>query len=179
MNNAVEMTDKIRDTMTAHDRCSVIKVMGRRCGNLAIGVGIATGATGILIPEVKFDFEKDVIDRIELTKSTGKEHFIFIASEGTEGIDNLHKRIEERTGIKSIECVLGYVQRGGSPSVKDRIIGSEMGEFAARLLRDGIKNSKMIIYKNSKVDELDLEAGLAVKGEFVKDLYNLSYVIST
>ena len=119
MNNAVEMSDKIRDTMTAHDRCSVIKVMGRRCGNLAIGVGIATGATGILIPEVKFDFEKDVIDRIELTKSTGKEHFIFIASEGTEGIDNLHKRIEERTGIKSIEsCRTGICSARWKPKCK-------------------------------------------------------------
>lgn len=178
MNTAVEMVDKIRDTMTSHDRCSVIKVMGRECGNLAVGVGIATGATGIIIPEIKFDFEKDVIERIEFTKSTGKKHFIFIAAEGAEGVDNLHKRIEECTGINSIECVLGYVQRGGSPCAKDRITGSEMGESAARILKDNHKDSKMIIYKNGAVEDIDLKTGIEIKSKFDNKLYNLSYIIS-
>lgn len=134
MNTAMEMVDKIRDTAQSHDRCSVVEVMGRRCGDIALETGIACGATSILVPEVPYEIEKDVISRIYEQKSTGKKHFIIVVAEGVGGVDDLAKYIEKRTGIETRATILGHVQRGGSPTLRDRLIATAMGVEAVELL---------------------------------------------
>ncbi|MBP9988443.1 MAG: 6-phosphofructokinase, partial [Ruminococcus sp.] len=129
MNTIMEMVDRVRDTSASHDRCSVIEVMGRRAGYLALNAGIAVGATAILIPEVEFDLKRDVFDRIRRTQRTGKKHFLVIVAEGipADGIisvDDLAKAIEEETGVESRAMVLAHVQRGGTPTVRDRVVAS-------------------------------------------------------
>ena len=114
MNTIVEMVDKLRDTSQSHDRCSVVEVMGRRAGWLALNAGIAVGATSILVPEVPYDFQKDIVDRMQATARTGKHHFIIIVAEGVGHVQELAEKIEEVTGVEARATVLGHVQRGGS-----------------------------------------------------------------
>ena len=124
MNTAMEMIDRIRDTTESHDRCSVVEVMGRRCGDIALNTGIAVGAIATLVPEVKYDFEKDVIERIRYAQKTGKRHFIVVVAEGVGHSEDICKRIQEETGIESRATILGHVQRGGSPTLRDRVVAS-------------------------------------------------------
>ncbi len=120
MNTAVEMVDKLRDTTQSHDRCSVVEVMGRHAGHIALQTGIAVGATAIITPENKTTVE-EVIERIKATQKTGKKHFIIVVAEGVGGVEEMAKEIEKATGIESRGTILGHVQRGGSPSVRDRV----------------------------------------------------------
>ncbi|MEG1846156.1 MAG: ATP-dependent 6-phosphofructokinase, partial [Oscillospiraceae bacterium] len=122
MNTVMEMVDRLRDTSESHDRCSVVEVMGRKAGYLALNAGIAVGATTILIPEVEFDFQKEVIERMQRTQKAGKRHFIIIVAEGVGRVAEMAKQIEEATGVESRATVLGHVQRGGSPTVRDRVV---------------------------------------------------------
>lgn len=115
MNTAMEMVDRLRDTTESHDRCSVVEVMGRRCGDIALNTGIAVGAMAILVPEIPFDFDKDIIERMKYTQKAGKKHFIIVVAEGVGGVEDLALEIEKRTGIESRATILGHVQRGGSP----------------------------------------------------------------
>ena len=140
MNTVLEMVDRLRDTTESHDRCSVVEVMGRRAGYIALNAGIASGATAILIPEVEYDFQRDVIDRMIRTQKTGKKHFIIVVAEGVGGVDEMVKRITEETGVESRATILGHVQRGGSPTVRDRVAASHMGSRAVRLLSEGKGN---------------------------------------
>ena len=130
MNTAMEMVDRLRDTSQSHDRCSVVEVMGRRCGDIALNTGIAVGATSILVPEIPYDLQRDVIDRMRFTQKTGKKHFIIIVAEGVGGVEELAKEIQKQTGVESRATVLGHVQRGGSPTLRDRVVASEMGNRA-------------------------------------------------
>lgn len=159
MNTAVEMIDKLRDTTQSHDRCSVVEVMGRRAGFLAINVGIATGALVTLIPEEPWDLQKDVIDRMTTTRGTGKKHFIILVAEGVGHVQELAKTIEEKTGIESRATVLGHVQRGGSPTLRDRVVASEMGFRAIELLENGIYN-RVIGLKGERLVDYDIEDAL-------------------
>lgn len=177
MNTAVEMVDRLRDTMESHDRCSVVEVMGRRCGDLALQTGIAVGATSILVPEVPFDFQKDIVDRMTLTQKTGKKHFIIIVAEGVGGVDKLAKDIEEATGIETRATILGHVQRGGSPTLRDRVVGSQMGAMAAKLLYEG-KSNRVIVMRGGKIVDLDITEALDMKRVFDKDLYDVALRIS-
>ncbi|MBR5202501.1 MAG: 6-phosphofructokinase, partial [Clostridia bacterium] len=121
MNTVLEMVDRLRDTSESHDRCTVVEVMGRRAGYIALNAGIACGATSILIPEVEYDFQRDVIERMKRTQKTGKRHFIIIVAEGIGGVEEMAKRIEAETGVETRATVLGHVQRGGHPTVRDRV----------------------------------------------------------
>ena len=177
MNTAVEMVDRLRDTMESHDRCSVVEVMGRRCGDLALQTGIAVGATSILVPEVPYDFQKDIIDRMMFTQKTGKKHFIIIVAEGVGGVDKLAKDIESATGIETRATVLGHVQRGGSPSLRDRVVGSQMGAVAAKLLYDG-KSNRVVVMRGGKIVDLDITEALNMKRVFDKELYDIALRIS-
>ncbi len=177
MNTAVEMVDRLRDTMESHDRCSVVEVMGRRCGDLALETGIAVGATSILVPEVPYDFQKDIVDRMTLTQKTGKKHFIIIVAEGVGGVEKLAKDIEEATGIETRATILGHVQRGGSPTLRDRVVGSRMGALAAKLLYDG-KSNRVIVMRGGKIVDLDITEALNMKRVFDKDLYDVALRIS-
>ncbi len=177
VNTAVEMVDRLRDTMESHDRCSVVQVMGRRCGDIALHTGIAVGATSILVPEVPYDFQKDIVDRMNFTQKTGKRHFIIVVAEGVGGVDKLAKDIEEATGIETRATVLGHVQRGGSPTQRDRVIGSRMGAVAAKLLYEGKKN-RVIVIRNGKIVDLDITEALSMKRVFDKELYDIALRIS-
>ena len=177
MNTAMEMVDKIRDTAQSHDRCSVVEVMGRRCGDIALQTGIAVGATAILVPEVPFDFEKDVIAKMLETQKTGKKHFIIIVAEGVGGVEDLAKRIEERTGIESRATVLGHVQRGGSPTLRDRVVASSMGYRAVELLENNIGN-RVVALQNGKIVDFDINEALEMKKTIDKELYEMALGIS-
>ena len=135
VNTAKEAVDKIRDTATSHERCNIIKVMGRSSGNIALNVGIATGAEAILIPEREIDFTRDILGPINAGKKRNKKHYIIILAEGVQDSDGLEKQIESETGIETRTTILGYVQRGGSPTVVDRVYASQMGSYAVELLK--------------------------------------------
>ena len=177
MNTVMENVDRLRDTSESHDRCSVVEVMGRRAGYIALNSGIACGATTILIPEVEFDFEKDVIDRMRRTQKTGKRHFIIIVAEGIGGVNEMAKRIQEETGVESRATILGHVQRGGSPTVRDRVVGSTMGCKAVELLKQGIGN-RVIALKNSELVDYDIFEALNMTKTIDLDLYKLAHEIS-
>ena len=180
MNTAMEMIDKIRDTAQSHERCSVIEVMGRNAGYIAMNTGIAVGATDILIPEETPDVEK-TIKRIENARSTGKKHFIIVVAEGvdkaTGGVEAISKKIQEATGIESRATILGHVQRGGSPTARDRILASRMGYRAVQLLKEGIGNRVVAISKEEIVD-YDIVEALGMKKSVDLELYKMAMDIS-
>ncbi len=177
MNTAVQMVDRLRDTTESHDRCSVVEVMGRRCGDLALQTGIAVGATTILVPEVPYDFDRDVIQRMQFTQKTGKKHFIIVVAEGVGGVDVLAKEIQKQTGIESRATVLGHVQRGGSPTLRDRVVASEMGAKAVSLLCEG-KSNRVLVVRGGLVTNLDITEALQMKRPFNKELYDIALKIS-
>ena len=173
MNTAMEMVDKIRDTAQSHDRCSLVEVMGRRCGDIALQTGIACGATSILVPEREYDIERDVIAKIYEQKDTGKKHFIIVVAEGVGGVEDLAKYIEKRTGIESRATILGHVQRGGSPTVRDRVMATAMGVEAIDLLEQGIGN-RVIAYRDGKIVNYDITEALEMKKQFNNHLYEVA-----
>ena len=176
LNTAVEMIDRLRDTMQSHDRCSVVEVMGRHAGHLAMNVGLATGATYILVPEETYSIEK-IVAKINRAKESGKHHFILVVAEGVEGKETLAKEIEARTGIETKRTVLGHVQRGGNPTARDRILASEMGYEAVQLLSRGIGN-RVICYKNNGIIDMDIFAALAMTKTIDRERYKISGSIS-
>lgn len=177
LNTIMDMVDRIRDTTASHDRCSVIEVMGRRAGYLALNAGLACGATSILIPEVEYDFNRDVIERIRRTQRTGKMHFVIVVAEGIGGVEELAKRIQAETGVESRATILGHVQRGGSPSVKDRVMGSRMGYYAVQLLLEGIGN-RVVATKKDDIVDYDIFEALNMKKSIDLELYKIAHEIS-
>lgn len=178
INTAMEAVDKIRDTADSHSRCNVVKVMGRNSGNIALNVGIASGAEAILIPEQEFDFERDVLTPIENGEKRGKKHFIIIVAEGVKiDVYELEKRIQGETNIETRTTILGYFQRGGAPSTLDRVRASEMGCKAVQLLKEGVGN-RVIGIKNNKVFDMDIFEALEMKGSTREDLIELSQILS-
>lgn len=177
LNTIVQMVDRIRDTSESHDRCTVVEVMGRGAGYLALEAGIAVGATSIIVPEVKYDIERDVIARIREFQKTGKKHFIVIVAEGVGGTAEIAKKIEAETGVESRATILGHVQRGGSPTARDRIMASQMGSRAVDLLTQGIGN-RVVGIRNNKIVDFDIfEALKMTKTIDMKD-YELAHEIS-
>lgn len=162
MNTAMEAIDKLRDTASSHERCSVIEVMGRSAGYIALNVGIATGAEVILIPEVPFDFDRDVLRVILDGRNKGKRHYIVIVAEGAGDATDIATRIEKQTGIESRPTILGHLQRGGSPTLRDRTTASLMGVRAIDCLLNK-KYNRIIVEKEGKITDIDLEEGLAMK----------------
>ena len=177
MNTAMEMVDKLRDTSQSHERCSVVEVMGRRAGYLALQTGVACGAVSILVPEVEFDLDKDVIQRIKTIKETGKKHFVVVVAEGVGGVEDIADRIEQATGIESRATILGHVQRGGNPTVRDRVMASQFGYHAVELLSQGIGN-RVVTYVSNKIGDEDIYEALAMKKEFDMDEYKMATAIS-
>lgn len=177
MNTAMEMVDKIRDTAQSHEKCSVVEVMGRRCGDIALRTGIAVGATAILIPEKPWDLENDIIKRIEYTQKIGKRHFIVIVAEGTGKAHEISEKIREKTKIDARWTVLGHVQRGGSPTLRDRVIGSNMGCHAVDLILRNQKNRTIALACNKIVD-YSIDDSLKFKKIFDEDLYENALKIS-
>lgn len=177
LNTIVQMVDRIRDTSESHDRCTVVEVMGRGAGYLALEAGIAVGATSIIVPEVEYDIERNVIARIREFQKTGKKHFIVIVAEGVGGTAEIAKKIEAETGVESRATILGHVQRGGSPTARDRIMASQMGSRAVDLLTQGIGN-RVVGIKDNKIVDFDIfEALKMTKTIDMKD-YELAHEIS-
>ena len=164
MNTAMEMVDRLRDTAQSHERCSVVEVMGRHAGYIALQTGIAVGATAIMVPEVENNLD-DVIKKIKASQKTGKKHFIIVVAEGVGGVEEMSKTIEEATGIETRATVLGHVQRGGRPTVRDRVIATQLGNKAVHLLHDGIGN-RVVSYRGGKIEDYDIFEALQMKKEF-------------
>ena len=176
MNTVMEMVDKLRDTSHSHERCAVVEVMGRNAGHIALNTGIACGATYVLVPEVSYDLD-DMIAKIKKSRDSGKEQFIIIVAEGVGGTEEIAKKIQAQTGIESRATILGHVQRGGSPTVRDRVVASEMGYYAVELLEKGIGN-RVVGMKDGKVYDVDIQEALSMKKPFDERLYKIANDIS-
>ncbi len=176
INCVVDMVDRIRDTMRSHERCSVVEVMGRHAGYVALHAGIATGATFVMVPEVPSSVV-DVIKKIEEGRKLGKSNFIVIVAEGVGNAEEMSRYIQETTGIVTRATILGHVQRGGSPTSRDRVLASQYGNFAVELLAAG-KSNRVVGMRKDKLVDYDLHEALAMKKEFPMDLYNMSDIIS-
>lgn len=177
LNTIMDMVDRIRDTVESHGRCMVVEVMGNKCGDLTLNAGIAVGATAIVIPEMNYDVEKHVIDRIRRTQQTDKKHFIIMVAEGIGGVAELAAKIQEECGVETRSIVLGHVQRGGSPSARDRVMASVMGYEAVQLLKQGIGN-RVVVMKDDKIVNFDIYEALNMKKPVDATLYNIAHEIS-
>ena len=176
MNTVIDMVDKLRDTTQSHDRCSVVEVMGRNAGYIALNAGIAVGATYIITKEEPYTMN-DVIQKILKAKENGKQHFIIVVSEGIGNSEQIAKEIEQETGIESRATVLGHVQRGGSPTLRDRVAASQLGHHAVELLEKGIGN-RVVGFKDNKVVDYDIQEALKMKKQFEHKLYEIADEIS-
>lgn len=177
INTAMEAIDKVRDTSSSHERCSIIEVMGRHAGYIALWCGIANGAEDILLPE-KYDFnEQAIINNIIEKRKIGKKHHIIINAEGIGHSNSMSKRIEAATGIETRATILGHMQRGGSPSCKDRYYASIMGSFAVDLLLEG-KSKRVVAYKNGEFVDYDIQDALNMKKEIPEYSYGVARLLS-
>lgn len=176
MNTVMELVDKLRDTSHSHERCAVVEVMGRNAGHIALNTGIACGANAILVPEIPYSID-DVIAKIKKSRASGKEQFIVVVAEGVGGTEEIAKKIQAETGIESRATILGHVQRGGSPTVRDRVAASEMGYYAVELLEKGIGN-RVVGMKDGKVYDVDIQEALSMKKPFDERLYKIANEIS-
>ena len=177
INTAMEAIDKVRDTSSSHERCSIIEVMGRNAGYIALWCGIADGAEDILLPE-KYDYnEQAIIDNIIQKKKMGKKHYIIVNAEGVGDSMEMAKRIEAATGIETRATILGHIQRGGSPTCKDRYYASIMGAYAVDLLIEG-KSNRVVGYKHGEFVDYDIEEALAMKKSIPEYSYEISRLLS-
>ncbi len=171
-NTAVECIDRLRDTMQSHERCSVVEVMGREAGYLALYVGISVGATAVLIPERPVDFENDVADNIRRARLAGATHYMVVVAEGAGSAYDIAARIHDDLGIEPRVTVLGHIQRGGSPSARDRETASRMGyEAAMSLIQD--RGNRIVAMRDGSIVNLDMEEALAMKKTFPMDRYDI------
>ena len=169
-NTAVECIDKLRDTMQSHERCSVVEVMGRHAGYLALYVGIAIGAAAVLIPERPVDFEHDVVEKIRRARLAGTTHYMVVVAEGAGSAFEIANRIHEEMGIDPRVTVLGHIQRGGAPSARDRETASRMGYEAVLSLVEG-RGNRIIATQDGRIVDLDMEAALAMTKKFEMGRY--------
>ena len=177
VNTAVETIDRVRDTSTSHERCSIIEVMGRHAGHIALWCGIANGAEEILIAE-RYDYDEvKIIKRINRRRETGKKHYIIINAEGIGESENMAKRIEATTGMETRATIIGHAQRGGTPTARDRVYGSVMGARAVDLLLAGASN-RVVAYKDSQFVDFDIEEALAMTKDIDQYMYELSRRLS-
>ncbi len=177
LNTVIEAIDKIRDTTESHERCSVIEVMGRDAGYIAINAAIACGADVVLIPEAEWDLERDVIQPIVDGKARGKGHSIVIVAEGIGGVIDLAKQIEEKTGYESRATILGHVQRGGNPTVRDRVTASRLGSRAVEILLEG-RSNRIVCEQHGEIVDIDIEEGLSMKKSLSQDMIELAKKLS-
>ena len=161
-NTAIECIDKLRDTMQSHERCSVVEVMGRNAGYLAMYVGLAVGATAVLVPEEAIDFERDVIEKIRRARLNGFTHYMIVVAEGAGSAAEIAVRIKNAIDLDPRVTVLGHVQRGGSPTGRDRVNATKMGYMAVELLLQG-KTNRVVCTKNGSFTDVDIEEGLCMQ----------------
>ena len=171
-NTAIECIDKLRDTMQSHERCSVVEVMGRHAGYLALYVGIAVGATAVLIPERDVDFQEDVVEKIRRARLAGSTHYMVVVAEGAGSAFDIGKRIHDEVGIDPRVTVLGHIQRGGSPTARDRETASRMGYEAVLTLLSN-RGNRIIATRDGHIVDLDMEEALAMTKQFQMDRYQV------
>ena len=176
MNTAMEAIDKIRDTATSHERCNLIEVMGRSAGYIAMNVAIASGAEALIIPEKKFDVD-EIIRGILDAKNRGKKHHIIIVAEGVGRSVEMAELIEEKTGVETRATILGYMQRGGAPSLRDRLMASRMGYHAIELVNKDIEN-RVVVVKNGAVTDVEIEKALGMKKSIDKRALDMAKRLS-
>ena len=177
VNTAMQAIDKVRDTSSSHERCSIIEVMGRNAGYIALWCGIANGAEDILLPK-KYNFnEQQIINNIINNRKKGKKHHIIINAEGIGHSTSMARRIEAATGVETRATILGYMQRGGSPTCKDRVFASLMGAYAADILCAG-KTNRVVGYKNGELVDFDIEEALQMTKEIPEYDYQVSKFLS-
>jgi len=177
VNTAMQAIDKVRDTSSSHERCSIIEVMGRNAGYIALWCGIANGAEDILIPE-KYDYvEQDIINNIIANRKKGKTHHIIINAEGIGHSTSMARRIEAATGIETRATILGHMQRGGSPTARDRYYASIMGSYAVDLLCEG-KTNRVVCYRDGQWVDTDIDEALAMKKQISEYEYQVSRALS-
>ena len=177
-NTAIECIDKLRDTMQSHERCSVVEVMGRHAGYLALYVGIAVGATAVLIPERELNFEQDIVEKIRRARLSGTTHYMIVVAEGAGSALEIGKRIHEEIGIDPRVTVLGHIQRGGSPSARDRETASRMGYEAVMALAEG-RGNRVIATRDGRIIDLDMEEALSTTKTFEMDRYQILEALSS
>ena len=176
LNTVLDAINKIRDTSTSHERVSIVEVMGRHCGDLALYAGLAGGAEAIVVPEK--DFDKNELCRTILEgKANGKMHNLVLLAEGIGGAFELAKEVEDVTGIETRATILGHIQRGGSPSAYDRVLASKMGAKAVEVLMEG-KTSRVIGIRNNEIIDDDIDEALAIERKFDEKLYDIAEVLS-
>ena len=175
-NTILDAINKVRDTMSSHERVSIIEVMGRNCGDLALYAGLGGGAEVIIVPEHKIDIET-VCQRLGESKLSGKHSGIVLLAEGAGKADDWAKKIGEKTGISVRSTVLGHLQRGGSPSMKDRYLGTAMGVHAVQLLEKGI-GSRVVGVRRGKIFDEDIVTACSMKKKFDIDLYNMASIVA-
>ncbi len=178
LNTAMNAVDKVRDTMTSHSRCCLIEVMGRHAGYLALDVAVATGAEAVLIPEREFDFENDIIEPVKKSKKVGKKNHIIIVAEGVDiNVTEMAKIIEKATGVSTRATILGHIQRGGSPSCKDRVMAARMGKKSIELLVEG-KSNRVVCFKGGLITDMDINEALAMKKIVSEEELSLAAMLS-
>ena len=176
VNTAMEAIDKIRDTSTSHERCSIVEVMGRNAGYIALWCGFANGAEDILLPERYDGDEQSLINRVIENRKRGKKHNIIINAEGIGHSASMAKRIEAATGIETRATILGHMQRGGTPTCKDRVYASIMGAKAAMLLAEG-KSNRLVAYKHGEFVDYDIQEALSMTKDISEEQYAISKML--
>lgn len=176
LTTVLESVEKIRDTSSSHNRSNVIEVMGRDCGDIALYAGLAGGAEMVIIPEIEYNMN-EICDKIMQGRTRGKKHSIIILAEGAGDAKEISEQIENKTGIITRYSVLGYTQRGGAPSAYDRLIGSQMGAMAVKLLNDSARK-RAVGVTDGGIFDMDLEDALAVKKVFDETTYELTKILS-
>lgn len=161
-NTAVECIDRLRDTMQSHERCAVVEVMGRRAGYLALYVAMAVGATAVLVPEVPYDFDTQVVEKIRRARLAGKTNFMIVVAEGAASGMAVGEQIRKELGLDPRVTILGHIQRGGSPTAHDRVMATRMGVEAVRVLAEG-RTSRVICYRSGRIVDLDIDEGLSMQ----------------
>ncbi len=176
-NTAVEAIDKLRDTMQSHERCSVVEVMGRHAGHLAVYVGIACGANAILVPEREVNFEQDIVEKIRRARIHGRTHFIVIVAEGAGSASDVADKIKDATGMDPRITVLGHIQRGGTPNVRDRVTASRMGRHAVEAMLEG-RTNRVVGIIDGNMQDFDIVEALSMKKDLQESMYETSRILS-
>ena len=171
-NTAIECIDKLRDTMQSHERCSVVEVMGRRAGHLALYVGLAVGATAVLVPESDQDFDTEVIEKIRNARLNGFTHYMVVVAEGAGSAFKVAERIKEETALEPRVTVLGHIQRGGTPTARDRVTATRMGYRAVDILASGGTN-RIVCLRNGAMCDMDIDEALAMQKGIDKEEFTV------
>ena len=171
-NTALDCIDKLQDTMQSHERCSVVEVMGHRAGHLALNVGLACGATAVLVPEKPVNFEEDVVEPIRRARLNGRTHFMVIVAEGVGETYEVAAKIKDATALDTRVTVLGHIQRGGTPTSRDRVTATHMGYSAVKLIAEG-KSDRVVCIQNDQYVDYDITEALSMKKGLNEDAYTV------